>query len=116
MAPKSTLPDPASIGLDPPRPLAESGGSLWARLVYELEVPDPASLEQLALAAEAMDTAAAISAELATATTAAEKKGLRHDLLAARAFVAKTLRALRLGGEPMRGPGRPPLRCWPDVS
>jgi hypothetical protein len=110
------LSDPASIGPKSPRPLGEPGRNLWHSLVCELETPDPGSLELLCSCCETMDSIATIRVELEqSAATATERKGLRHDLLAARAFIVKTLGKLRLAGDSRRGPGRPPMRVWPNA-
>jgi hypothetical protein len=94
----------------PPRPLSEPGRAFWDRVVSELELGTAVDLEQLALAAEAVDQIAAISTEIEVVGLMVGERA--HPLLKERlgltALVSRILRQLAAAHAPKRAPGRPP--------
>jgi hypothetical protein len=55
--PPLTLVDPGLSPVQPPRPLGTFGRALWDRVQREYDVSDPAGIEFLCLAGEALDRA-----------------------------------------------------------
>jgi P27 family predicted phage terminase small subunit len=99
----------------PPKSLGPAGRDLWNRVQNEYCVRDAGGLEMLAQACSAADRAAECAKKIQSEglTVVNGSGGLRdHPLvkheLAARAFVTKTVKALGLNFEPLRGVGRPP--------
>jgi hypothetical protein len=99
----------------PPRPLGEHGMRLWRAVVAEYEISDVAGRELLCLAAQGLDRAEALAAEVAAdGMTVRGRAGPKahpaiKEELAARSFVVRTLGRLGLNFEPLRaGPGHPP--------
>ena len=95
---------------NPPRPLGEAGLSLWNRIQTEYLIVDSGGVEMLTLAAEALDRAAELRAQI-DADGLMNQHGrenplLKHEL-AARAFVSRTLQRLGLDIETVRAPGCP---------
>jgi hypothetical protein len=101
----------------PPRRLGKHGLSLWHRVLGEYEVSDAGGLELLCLAAEAIDRAEGLRAEIErdgafirARGSVRDHPGLKHEL-SNRAFAARTLARLGLDVEPLRASGgRPPQR------
>jgi hypothetical protein len=116
-SPRLTVIGTPLTGLEPPRALGQYGRGLWDRVQREYDVSDPAGIEFLCLAGEALDRAQALSEAIArdgmvvrTPNGVRSHPGLR-DELANRAFVTRTLQRLGLNFEPLRsGPGHPPGR------
>jgi hypothetical protein len=87
----------------------------------EYDVSDPAGIEFLTLAAEALDRAEALSERIQAdgvverGPTGVKSHPSLRDELANRAFVTKTLHRLGLNFEPLRlAPGRPRGRRHAD--
>ena len=111
--PKLTVIQPGANITAPPRKLGPSGLALW-RLQEHYRITDSGGTEMLCQCCEASDTVAALQAEIdadghVIRTKAGPKShpGLR-DLLAARAFIVRTLARLGLDVEPICPLGRPP--------
>jgi hypothetical protein len=101
---------------DPPASLGQAGSELWRRVMAAFEFSDPAGLIMLEQAAQALDRAETLRAEIerdgailrGRAGAVKDHPGLRHELQN-RAFVVRTLHKLGLDAEPLRpAPGRPP--------
>ena len=112
--PKLTVIEPSAIVAPPPRELGQSGLVLWRNIQQHYRIDDAGGTEMLLQLCEASDTAAQLQAEIdadghVIRTKAGPKShpGLR-DLLAARAFIVRTLARLGLDVEPIRPIGRPP--------
>jgi hypothetical protein len=114
-SPRLTVVESGATALDPPRPLGPEGRGLWDRVQREYDVSDPAGIEFLTLAAEALDRSQSLSEAIARdGEIIRTPAGIRthpavREELANRAFVTRTLQRLGLNFEPLRsGPGRPP--------
>jgi hypothetical protein len=100
---------------EPPRALGLHGSRLWRTVLAEYQIDDVAGRELLCLAAQGLDRAEALAAEVAAdGMTVRGRTGPRahpaiKEELAARAFVMRALGRLGLNFEPIRAaPGRPP--------
>jgi hypothetical protein len=117
--PKLTLVLPDAIGIEPPFILGEPGRSLWDRVQAEYAVSDAGGVEMLAQACAGADLAAQLNEEIQRdGPTVRGRNGVRthpavKDVIAARAFVVRTLIKLGIAYEPTKpGVGRPP--GWED--
>jgi hypothetical protein len=113
--PNFSVVGPHAIDDQPPRPLGEHGMRLWRSILAEYQIDDVAGRELLCLAAQGLDRAEALAAEVAAdGMTVRGRTGVRahpaiKEELAARAFVVRTLGRLGLNFEPLRAaPGHPP--------
>jgi hypothetical protein len=100
-------------GIQPPRPLAAAGQSLWDRVQSDFIVDDVSGIEMLCIACEAADRVSTLRAEIdrdgeiiRSRNAIKSHPGLR-DELAYRAFIVRTLQKLGLNFEPVKAPGRP---------
>ncbi len=116
-APPLSIVEPGSTGVQPPRPLAAAGRSLWTRVQHDYDVSDVAGVEMLAIACEATDRIATLRAEIdrdgeviRTRNGGVKAHPALRDELSNRAFVVRTLSKLGLNFEPLKAaPGRPPV-------
>jgi len=105
--------DPASSTVSPPRKLGELGLSLWQSIQSDYGIDDAAGRELLAQACEAADRVAHLAEKIdADGEVIQTKTGPKvhpavKEELAARSFIVRTLQALGLNLEPVRGVGRP---------
>jgi hypothetical protein len=113
--PRLSLVEANANGLEPPRSLGAQGRGLWDRVQREYAVDDPAGIEFLCLACEALDRAQALSEAIQRdGDIIRTRDGIKthpavKEELANRAFVTRTLQRLGLNYEPLRAsPGRPP--------
>src|SRR5262249_31214518 len=107
--------DPASTGVQPPRPLGVHGANLWNRVQSEYDVRDAGGVELLALACEALDRAGRLREQIDADGEVIRVRGVPRahpalrDELGCLAFVARVIRNLGLDVEPVRPTaGRPP--------
>jgi hypothetical protein len=111
--PKLTVIEPGANVAPPPRKLGPSGLPLWRSVQEHYRITDSGGTEMLCQLCEAADTAASLQAEIdADGHVIRTKAGPRshpglRDLLAARAFIVRTLARLGLDVEPIRAIGRP---------
>jgi hypothetical protein len=113
--PRLTVVAQGATGLETPRPLVAHGRGLWDRVQREYDVSDPAGIEFLCQAGEALDRSQSLSEAIARAGEIIRTPaGIRthpavREELANRAFVIRTLQRLGLNFEPLRsGLGRQP--------
>jgi hypothetical protein len=112
--------DPASPGVQPPRPLGEQGSSLWHRIQSEYDVRDAGGIELLVQACEALDRVGRVREQIDADGEVIRVRGTvrahpaLRDEIAGRAFITRTLARLGLDVEPIRSSvGRPPgTRGW----
>jgi hypothetical protein len=101
--------DPTSTATKPPRKLAQLGSSLWNGIQTEYVISDAAGIELLMQACEAADRIGRLAEKIdADGEVIATKSGPRihpavKEELALRGFVVRTLQALGLNLEPVRG-------------
>jgi hypothetical protein len=113
--PKLTVVQPGTTVTAPPRKLGASGLALWRNVQQHYRINDAGGVEILLQACEASDTAAELQAGIdVDGPVLRTKQGPKphpalRDLLAARAFIVRTLQRLGLDVEPLRPQGgRPP--------
>jgi hypothetical protein len=111
--PKLSVVKSGTSGIQPPRPLAAAGQSLWDRVQSDYVVDDVSGVEILCIACEAADRVSTLRAEIdrdgeiiRSRNAIKSHPGLR-DELAYRAFIVRTLQKLGLNFEPVKAPGRP---------
>jgi hypothetical protein len=95
--------------LKPPRPLDFHGIALWNSIQAEYQIADPAGVELLAQACQALDRAEALASAIAEQGFVTDKgraNPLIRDELQARSFVTRTLQRLGLDSV-AKSPGRP---------
>jgi hypothetical protein len=112
--PPLTLVGSGATGLQPPITLGQHGRSLWDRIQAEYAVDDSAGIEMLAQACAGADLAEQLQGQVERDGAVIYVRGTPRahpavkDLLAARAFVVRTLTKLGLNFEPVRASaGRP---------
>ncbi len=112
--PPLTLVGPEVTGLQPPFALGKFGRSLWDRIQAEYDVSDAAGVEMLAQACAGADLAERLNEEVERDAAVVRSRGAVRthpavkNMIAARAFVVRTLVKLGLNFEPVRvSPGRP---------
>jgi hypothetical protein len=115
--PPLTIVGPCGTDDRPPRPLGEHGARLWNAVMAEYQVDDVAGRELLCEAAQALDRAEALSAQIAADGAILYSRGGAprshpgiRDELACRSFVTKTIQRLGLNFEAIKpSVGRPPI-------
>jgi hypothetical protein len=101
--------DLISTALKPPRKLGNLGSSLWESLQREYVISDAAGIELLMQACEAADRIGRLSEQIdKDGEVIQSKSGPRihpcvKEELACRGFIVRTLQALGLNLEPVRG-------------
>jgi hypothetical protein len=113
--PPLTIVGPRATDDQPPRPLGEHGAQLWRTVLAEYVIEDCAGRELLCQAAQALDRAESLAAEIAADGPVIRTRGgiprshpSIRDELAARSFVTKTIQRLGLNFEAVRASvGRP---------
>ena len=101
--------DPISTALKPPRKLGDLGSSLWQSIQSEYVISDAAGIELLTQCCEASDRIGCLAAKIdSDGAVIASKTGPRihpavKEELALRGFIVRTLQALGLNLEPVRG-------------
>jgi hypothetical protein len=99
-------------GPPPPATLGEAGADLWRRIMAEYDIADCGGRELLCQAAAACDRLAELKRCIdEEGTTIRTRGGIRahpalRDEIAYRSFIVRTLRALGLDVEPIKGEGR----------
>jgi hypothetical protein len=110
--PPLTLISPSRTGPPPPASLGEAGTDLWRRIMADYDIADCGGKELLLQACGACDRLAELKRCIdEEGTTIRTRGGIRahpalRDELACRAFIVRTLRALGLDVEPIKGEGR----------
>jgi hypothetical protein len=111
--PTLTVIEPGATITPPPRNLGPSGLALWRNVQQHYHIYDAGGVEMLCQCCESSDTIAALQSAIdedgsviRTARGPKAHPALR-DLLAARAFIVRTLARLGLDVEPIRPRGRP---------
>jgi len=101
--------DPALTSVQPRRKLGEVGSSLWQSIQSEYKIDDAAGIELLTQCCEASDRIGCLAAKIdSDGAVIASKTGPKihpavKEELALRSFVVRTLQALGLNLEPVRG-------------
>jgi hypothetical protein len=102
-----------ATGPQPPRPLDKYGRSLWSRVLSEYEITDASGVEYLTQACEGLDLIGELREQIARDGAVVLVRGVPkahpalRDLLAAKAFVTRTLGRLNLDTEAIKPIGRP---------
>jgi hypothetical protein len=106
---------------EPPRPLNKPGREMWDRINAAYCIDDEGGRQILAMAAQALDRAEALAAQIdedgmliRTARGTKDHPLLKHEL-AARALTCRLLVRLGLNFEAVRPPGRPVSDFGPSV-